>query len=63
MTYFLPGRAPWWVIEIALSSFCSRAWLRATCPAGWATVALPGGSRATVGGRIKEPVLSPPSPC
>ena len=37
----VPGRAPWWVIEIALSSFSSRAWLRATCPVGWATVALP----------------------
>ena len=32
------------------------------CPAGWATVVLPGGSR-TVGGRIKEPVLSSPSLC
>ncbi len=41
-----------------------RAWLRArTRPAGWATVRSPSGSRATVGGRIKEPVLSPPSPC
>ena len=29
------------------------------CPAGRATVKLPGGSRATVGGRIKEPVALP----
>jgi hypothetical protein len=32
-------------------------------PAGWATVALPIGSRATVGARVIEPVLSPRSPC
>src|SRR6266581_2454420 len=50
-------------MSLPLSSFYARAWFRATSPAGWATVAPPGGGRATVGGRIKEPLLSPPSPC
>lgn len=38
----------------------ARAWLRVTSAAGGATVALLGRSRTTVGGRIKEPVLSAP---
>src|SRR5438093_9136420 len=34
-----------------------------SCPAGVATVGSPGGSRATVGAWVVEPILSPRSAC
>ena len=42
-----------------------RAWVpdTASCPAGFATVGSPVGSRATVGAWVIEPMLSPRSSC